>query len=60
MVNRVKNRCVLFGISQYRVLSVTCCADSVDERLKLYMALQEEFPRSHVARRIPLNFTSGW
>jgi len=33
--------------------------DSEEDRLQHYSALQEEFPRSHVARRIPLSFTRG-
>ncbi len=30
-----------------------------DSRLKLNTQLQEEYPRSHVIRRMPLTFTTG-
>ena len=32
---------------------------TLEDRLQLYKVLQEEYPRSHVCKRIPLNFTSG-
>ena len=33
--------------------------DDIDSRLKFYSQLQEEYPRSHVIRRLPLTFTTG-
>lgn len=32
---------------------------TVEDRLKIYLELQEKFPRSQAPKRLPLNFTSG-
>ena len=36
-----------------------CGSDGDEDRLKLYMSLQEIYRRSHSVRRIPLKFTTG-
>ncbi len=33
--------------------------EDLEARLKHYLQLQEEYPRSHVIRRMPLTFTNG-
>lgn len=43
----------------YQQLEKCLKLDSLEARLVHYKAVQEQYPRSHVARRMPLTFTSG-